>query len=509
MGWSWMLKGWGTQSRDPVTLTPSGQDFRVLKILPSNLDVVEDIKQIGNEYYFKKDVEIVVDDSENEIIDGREEQPVVMVDTAGQQRGVDDFRGTTSDGSEQTETLDIVVLPAPTKDVEIYDTELLPTEATTRESEGDISVIGLITPTRMGTTGASTTVVRPSDSPALSVVETTLGHWDETGFDLPEQEGADNRTKDTGAFSESDSTPFSFNNRTFQNIQDTVRRQELDESQGPYPPLGSYDEDERDDEDDFDDVDDNGSNVGRTDHDLDGSSERPHKKYISVQRTQLNHPLHQGFLMTPSYPKYYIGESICRWTLHAGLHQRIKLTVLDLALRFDEECRDYLQVVDLNTNRTLFRSCTESNRLIEIVSVEERLEVALGCEVPSPTPGHMQLVRRTERRAKFVCDPLYVFPDTGESSRELICTAKHTWNRPLPACIGEYPSPAGAFVAAIALPATLYFHFRACRTRLDGEKKGRCPKKRVTPRIVCMFSREGLKQLWYYERRKKSIFGGG
>lgn len=171
--------------------------------------------------------------------------------------------------------------------------------------------------------------------------------------------------------------------------------------------------------------------------------------------------------MTPSYPKYYIGESICRWTLHAGLHQRIKLTVLDLALRFDEECRDYLQVVDLNTNRTLFRSCTETNRLIEIVSVEERLEVsihtttkviypkrgvlihytALGCEVPSPTPGHMQLVRRTERRAKFVCDPLYVFPDTGESSRELICTAKHTWNRPLPACIEKRATEGSGLVS--------------------------------------------------------------
>lgn len=37
--------------------------------------------------------------------------------------------------------------------------------------------------------------------------------------------------------------------------------------------------------------------------------------------------------MTPGYPKYYIGDSVCQWTLYAGQHQRIKLTVLDLALR--------------------------------------------------------------------------------------------------------------------------------------------------------------------------------
>lgn len=66
--------------------------------------------------------------------------------------------------------------------------------------------------------------------------------------------------------------------------------------------------------------------------------------------------------------------------------------------------------------------------------------VALGCEPPSPIPPHMTLVRRSERRVRYVCDPLYVFPDTAEPSRELVCTARHTWNRPLPACVGEYPN---------------------------------------------------------------------
>ncbi|XP_058056264.1 uncharacterized protein LOC131207658 [Anopheles bellator] len=71
---------------------------------------------------------------------------------------------------------------------------------------------------------------------------------------------------------------------------------------------------------------------------------------------------------------------------------------------------------------------------------------ALGCEVP-PTPGHMRLVRRTEHRAKYVCDPLHVFPDTGESTRELICTVRHTWNRVLPACIEKRTTEGSGLVS--------------------------------------------------------------
>uniref|UniRef100_A0A182MCL6 CUB domain-containing protein n=1 Tax=Anopheles culicifacies TaxID=139723 RepID=A0A182MCL6_9DIPT len=438
-------------------------DFRVLKILPSNLDVVEDIKQIGNEYYFKKDVEVVIDDRENEIVDngaGSSDGDKGLLPAVNSTTTAGDDGDTTSN---MTETLDIVVLPAPTKDIEIYDNELIPEEAASSRSDDDISVIGLITPTRPVLTSPRTTAAGEGSSSTPSTgadsVETTLGHWDVDRLDLPEpaedigQLPAENRT---GSPVDDSTPPFSFNNRTFQTIQETVRK-EFDESQGPYPPLGGYDEGEEDDFDDEDVVDED-EQLGRSGtrrFGPNGRLDKSHKQHMSVQRTLLKHPLRQGFLMTPSYPKYYIGDSTCRWTLYAGVHQRIKLTVLDLALRYDEECRDYLQVVDLNTNQTLFHSCTESSRPIEIVSIQERLEVsvrtttkviypkrgvlvhysALGCELPSPTPGHMRLVRRTEHRVKYVCDPLHVFPDTGESVRELICTAKHTWNRPLPACI--------------------------------------------------------------------------
>ncbi|XP_035777090.1 uncharacterized protein LOC118458556 isoform X2 [Anopheles albimanus] len=448
------------------------QDFRVLKILPSNLDVVEDIKQIGNEYYFKKDVEVVVDDNENAIVEDTDSESMRAAEAANSRQEVN-YTATTSDGSEMTETLDIVVLPAPTKDIEIYDNEVLPESES--QAPDDLSVIGLTTSTRltpailytssMATVSvevpAKTVTDSPptvSSSPRPIVVDTTLGHWDEDRLVLPEVEDSSelssgqakpNRTID-------DQDRFRFDNGTFRSIQDTVRK-ELDESWDPIPPPDNYDEGDEDDEEE-DDYDS---------HLFGKGGKRFHKKYTSVQRTLLKRPLRQGFLMTPGYPKYYIGDSVCQWTLYAGQHQRIKLTVLDLALRHDDECRDYLHIVDLNTNHTLFHSCTESTRPIEIVSIQERLEVsvrtttkviypkrgvllhytALGCEVPSPTPGRMKLVRRTENKAKYVCDPLHVFPDTGETSRELICTAKHAWNRALPPCVEKRTTEGSGLVS--------------------------------------------------------------
>ncbi|XP_050076653.1 uncharacterized protein LOC126563905 [Anopheles maculipalpis] len=467
-----------TRNRNRQRQKVFSQDFRVLKILPSNLDVVEDIKQIGNEYYFKKDVEVVIDDRENEIVDSESGS---KTDDKGQPvAGASNATTTTGDGDagDMTETLDIVVLPAPTKDIEIYDNDLVPDGETgssrpDEDDDGDdISVIGLISPTRTTVTTSSVTSrlsvsSSSSSTPFPPTVETTLGHWDVDRLDLPEPAEEENRTN----FTVDEGTPpppFSFNNRTFQTMQETVRK-EFGESQGPYPPVGNYDEEEDDfdDEEDEDERDEQPARGGPRTSGPYGRLDKSHKKHMSVQRTLLKHPLRQGFLMTPSYPKYYIGDSICRWMLYAGVHQRIKLTVLDLALRYDDECRDYLQVVDLNTNQTLFHSCTESSRPIEIVSIQERLEVsvrtttkviypkrgvlvhytALGCELPSPTPGHMRLVRRTEHRVKYVCDPLHVFPDTGESVRELICTAKHTWNRPLPACIEKRATEGSGLVS--------------------------------------------------------------
>lgn len=43
----------------------------------------------------------------------------------------------------------------------------------------------------------------------------------------------------------------------------------------------------------------------------------------------------------------------------------------------DEPCRDYIEITDLDTNQTLFSSCTESTRPVVVVSVREKVEVCM------------------------------------------------------------------------------------------------------------------------------------
>lgn len=125
--------------------------------------------------------------------------------------------------------------------------------------------------------------------------------------------------------------------------------------------------------------------------------------------------------MTPGYPKYYIGDIDCKWKITAPPSQKIRLTILDLALRCkykdniftisgaklslfwvgrenvvylfkwnlfslsfvhtntnldDDICKDYLEVVDLELNRVLFSSCKESKKPIEVISLSNQLEVS-------------------------------------------------------------------------------------------------------------------------------------
>lgn len=60
---------------------------------------------------------------------------------------------------------------------------------------------------------------------------------------------------------------------------------------------------------------------------------------------------------------------------------------------------------------------------------------AHGCILPT-APNNGRLVSKTDDSVKFLCDPSFVFPDTGQCSRTLYCTDRNTWHDSLPNCVG-------------------------------------------------------------------------
>lgn len=56
--------------------------------------------------------------------------------------------------------------------------------------------------------------------------------------------------------------------------------------------------------------------------------------HTSYQKTAVHQPLlQQGFIASPGYPKYYIGNFNCSWRITAPNEHRIKLVILDVSLR--------------------------------------------------------------------------------------------------------------------------------------------------------------------------------
>ncbi|KAG4073530.1 hypothetical protein HA402_000754 [Bradysia odoriphaga] len=425
------------------------QDFRILKILPSNADDTSDIGKIGNEIYFKKD--------ENEIEDSRMPFPTVH------------------------EPFTEVVTHAELDENNEAENDILQNENSNWNKYRTLStsIETMLSPPSRPTERTTTTTITTTSVTSPITYETVYTHKQpnsrEENLNENEtiQEDIDTFNKDISneiiLKNESSQThpplftdkvnkgnlaidrrpiehdqrvistpPTSYHNKIYKENSVIKSNDILDETKVVYDDEVDYSYE------DFA-VEYNGRTVFR---------QNIIRNHTSHQTSFFRQPLLQGFLATTGYPKFYIGESNCSWRISAPIGQRVRITILDINLRYDFMCKDFIQIFDLEIGRTLFNSCSEYARPIQVLSDSNHIMIsvnttskvaypkrgvllhytALGCLTPS-APLHGRLVHKSENSAKYICDPTFVFPDTAVSSRELICTSSHTWDKVLPNCI--------------------------------------------------------------------------
>ncbi|XP_014467747.1 PREDICTED: uncharacterized protein LOC106740830 [Dinoponera quadriceps] len=162
-----------------------------------------------------------------------------------------------------------------------------------------------------------------------------------------------------------------------------------------------------------------------------------------------------GYINTPGYPLYYLGNITCGWTFITLPGQRIVLTFHDLNIlgpRANGSCMDIVRARDRNSILLEFcgtaagiRVVSNTNRLSLDFIASKRLYNSrgfllhyqvLGCpEISAPNGSYVSNGTLTSRT--FLCKSGSVFPDSRDRKRTLECR-NGKWNETatrLPDCI--------------------------------------------------------------------------
>ncbi|XP_006614158.1 uncharacterized protein LOC102675588 [Apis dorsata] len=161
-----------------------------------------------------------------------------------------------------------------------------------------------------------------------------------------------------------------------------------------------------------------------------------------------------GFINSPGYPLYYLGESTCGWTFRSAPGHRIVLTFHDLNIRgpeTDGNCVDIVRVRE--KGRTLFENCgtaagvkvvSNSSVITLDLVATKRLYTARGfflqyqaLDCPDVSvPNGSYVLNGTLTSRTFLCKLGTVFPDSKERTRILECK-NGKWNESvinIPSC---------------------------------------------------------------------------
>lgn len=180
------------------------------------------------------------------------------------------------------------------------------------------------------------------------------------------------------------------------------------------------------------------------------TEDRIHKYCNSVIHLAELHTkgLSEGYIRNPGYPRFYSGQTECKWKIIGQTNQRIRLTILDISLVVDRPgCSDILEIKD--TGQVIYSTCYQDHPPSEVISGTESIEIvlssshkinprrgvlihyrAVGCpEINIPNDAY--LVYRNNSLMIFSCCLGYQFPDTGTRIKSVGCHGAF-WNSSLP-----------------------------------------------------------------------------
>ncbi|XP_037910175.1 uncharacterized protein LOC119650983 isoform X2 [Hermetia illucens] len=409
------------------------QDFRVLKILPSNLDDFNDIEEIGDEIYFRTD--------ENK--DSKDVFPSALVPTAltlasevnsekvsilpiplstlGYSNNLETNDRFPANGNRdfdlsKFENITIIIregeeyfvpFPKPILFDNITAKEPTTTTSPFLAATTTTATSTVLSSSSISTLESSKPPLPPQSMPPSSLVATTISAMNPpTTTDGILAAGAshmtfaESATDNNGLYLYS-GTPSSKHPEEIEmsNEQDietplpTVGELTIQTPSRQYTTVSNEWDDSL-----YDNVGNDGNkNVGDDDEDNDESSESGY--HAGIQRTYYGPPKPQGFTMTPGYPKFYIGECECKWKILAPISQKIRLTILDISLRTEKSCRDYLEIFDSKSRKSLFKGCDEPNWPVEIISSSNEVEIVVKATTKFAYPKRGVLIHYSEEDA--------------------------------------------------------------------------------------------------------------
>lgn len=301
----------------------------MLKILPSNLDDFNDIEKIGDEFFFKKDEDMKTTDLiDNSLLSENER--------------------TTSPHDNNRNLFKHLHSTVPTKYdnnnniIDIVDTknrnDAIDGLRDIRSTSGyDKIHRKLVTPYELASSTLSESQFQPHRTESMTTAAVTSPATSTSNQYLWENEIVRENPNVYDSMEILDEDQQIISNANNKNFSKSIEANTISDVNTVANDFSVINYNRADIDDDANESGEDYKSYEDYAVEIDGSTISRKNKiriHTSYQKTAISQPfLQQGFIATPGYPNFYIGDSNCSWRITVPQGQQIRLTLLDINLR--------------------------------------------------------------------------------------------------------------------------------------------------------------------------------